>query len=66
VSDRWAHAPAEAAGYQAKLDAAALVDADIAADLHNREVLASHPTTWPSIAVQSATHGAPLPAVDRG
>jgi hypothetical protein len=63
---RWAHAPAEAAGYQAKVAAAEQVGADIDNDPHTHEVLASHPTTWPSIPEQSKTHGAGLPRVDRG
>jgi hypothetical protein len=55
----------EAADYQAKQAAAQQVHADLAADLHSREVMAHH-EGQPSIAVQDATHGAPAPPVDRG
>jgi hypothetical protein len=65
MAGRWAHAPMEAADYQAKQAAAQQVHADLAADLHSREVMASH-EGQPPIAVQDKTHGAGLPAVDRG
>jgi hypothetical protein len=62
---RWSQSPMEAADYQAKQAAAQQVHADLAADLHGRQVMAHH-EGQPSIAVQNATHGAGIPAEDRG
>lgn len=62
---RWTHAPAEQATWQAGQDAAQQVHADLAGNLHGDEVMAAH-SGLPSIAEQSATHGAPLPAPDHG
>ena len=57
--------PMETAAYEARQAAAAQVLADLRQDLHSREILASH-QGQPSIAVQAATHGAGMPAEDRG
>lgn len=55
----------ETAAYEARQAAAAQVLADLRQDLHSREVMAHHEGR-PSIAVQAATHGAGIPAEDRG
>ena len=67
AADRWGHAPAERAAHDAAEAAAASVAAACAAPVsaHSVEVMAHH-EGQPSIAVQSKTHGAPLPAVDLG
>jgi hypothetical protein len=41
---------------------------DLRGDLpgHQAEVMAAHQTTWPSVEVQSATHGKGAPPEDRG
>ncbi len=57
--------PMETAAYEARQAAAAQVLADLRQDLHSREVLSAH-EGQPSIAVQAATHGAGIPAEDRG
>ena len=65
MAGRWGQAPAEQAAYDAQQAAGRQVAADLGNDLHSAEVLAAH-EGQPSIAVQSKTHGAPLPAVDLG
>jgi hypothetical protein len=63
---RWTHAPAESAAHadreaRAQADAARLREGGP----HSGEVMAAHQGA-PSIAVQDRTHGAGIPAGDRG